>query len=120
MVDKFKVPKELADRVLQLVEMAKNTGQTRKGMNEATKSVERGEAKLVVIAEDVEPPEIVMHLPPLCNEKKVPYVYVPSKMELGRAAGIDVPSAAISIAEVGEGKNLIKDVLKQIKAAKGD
>ena len=54
-----------------------------------------------------------MHLPVLCEEKKIPYVYVQSKMELGRAAGIDVPSAAISLVEVGEGKELLKEVLKK-------
>ena len=116
MVDKSKTPKELADRILQLVEMAKNTGEVRKGLNETTKAVERGKAQLVVIAEDVEPPEIVMHLPALCEEKKIAYVYVPSKMELGRAAGIDVPSAAIAVVEAGDGKNLIKDVLKEMGA----
>ena len=119
MAGKFKIPKELTDRILQLVEVAKNTGRVRRGTHEATKSVERGEAKLVVIAEDVEPPEVVMHLPAICDEKDVPYTYVPSKMELGRSSGIDVPSAAIAIAEVGDGKELIKDVLKQIEAAKG-
>lgn len=117
---KFKISKELADRVLQLVEAAKNTGKVRKGVNETTKAVERGEAQLAVIAEDVEPPEIVMHLPALCEEKKIAYVYVPSKMELGRAAGIDVASAAIAIADPGEGKALIKDVIKEIEAAHGE
>jgi large subunit ribosomal protein L7Ae len=115
MTDESKVSKDVADKVLQLVEMAKNTGQVRKGTNEATKAIERGEAKLVVIAGDVEPPEIVMHIPPLCNEKKIPYVYVPNKMELGRSAGIDVPSAAIAIADVGDGKVLMKEVLKRMK-----
>jgi len=74
MAGQFKVPKEVVDKVLQLVEAAKNGGNVRKGVNETTKSVERGEAQLVVIAEDVEPAEIVMHLPPLCEEKRVPYV----------------------------------------------
>lgn len=119
MADKFKIPKELVDRVMQLAEMAKNGGKVRKGTNETTKAVERGEAQLVVIAEDVEPPEIVMHLPALCEEKKTAYVYVPSKMELGRSVGIDVPCAAIAIAGFDEDKNLIKDVLSQIEAAKG-
>jgi large subunit ribosomal protein L7Ae len=115
MADESKVSKEVADKVLQLIEMAKNTGDVRKGTNEATKAIERGEAKLVVIAGNVEPPEIVMHIPPLCNEKKIPYVYVPNKMELGRAAGIDVPSAAIAIADEGDGKALMKEVLKKVK-----
>jgi len=119
MAGQFKVPKEVVDKVLQLVEAAKNGGNVRKGVNETTKSVERGEAQLVVIAEDVEPAEIVMHLPPLCEEKRVPYVYVPSKMELGRSSGIDVPSAAIAVADAGEGKKALAELVKQIEAAKG-
>jgi len=112
---KFQVPKELSDRILQAIEMAKNTGKVKKGTNESTKAIEKGIAQLVVIAEDVEPEEIVMHLPALCEEKKIPYVYVPSKLELGRSAGIDVPSAAISIVEPGEAKDLLKEILKQIE-----
>lgn len=112
---KYDVPKEVSDKVLQAVEAAKNTGKVRKGTNEATKSIERGDAKLVVIAGDVQPEEVVMHLPPLCNEKKIPYVFVPSKTELGRAAGLDVPTAAIAIADAGNGKDVLKDVVSQIE-----
>lgn len=117
---KFKVSKELSDKILQLIETARNTGNVRRGTNEATKAIERGSAQLVVIAEDVDPPEVVMHIPALCDEKKIPYVYVPSKIELGRASGIDVPSASIAIAEAGEGKNQLKEIIKEIeKEAKG-
>lgn len=103
---KFQVPKDLSDKILQAVEAAKNTGKVRKGVNETTKSIEKGIAQLVVIAEDVEPEEIVMHLPALCEEKKINYVYVPSKVEIGRASGIDVGCAAVSIVEPGEAKDL--------------
>jgi len=115
---KFDVPKELSDKVLQITEIARNAGKVRKGTNEATKSIERSEAQLVVIAGDVEPEEIVMHLPALCEEKKIPYVYVPSKLELGRAAGIDVPCAAIAIGDPGEGKQQLKEIIKSIEALK--
>ncbi|MFH1105932.1 MAG: ribosomal L7Ae/L30e/S12e/Gadd45 family protein, partial [Candidatus Aenigmatarchaeota archaeon] len=60
---KFQVSKDLADKVYEAVEAARNSGKLRRGTNEATKSIERGEAKLVVIAEDVDPAEVVMHLP---------------------------------------------------------
>lgn len=112
---KFEVPKELSDKILQAVETARNTGKIRKGTNESTKALEKGEVKLLVIAGDVEPEEIVMHLPPLCDEKKIPYTYVPSKSELGRAAGLDVPSAAVSVVEAGEGKELLKEVVSQVE-----
>ncbi len=115
---KFSVSKELSDKVLQLVEMAKNSGKIKKGTNETTKAIEKSIAQLVVIAEDVDPEEIVMHLPALCDEKKVPYVFVPSKQDLGRSAGIDKAMAAAAVTEAGEGKNLLKEIVQGLEAAK--
>lgn len=116
---KFETPKELADKALQTLELARNTGKIKKGTNETTKAVEKGIAKLVLIAEDVEPEEIVMHLPPLCEEKGVPYLYVPSKRELGRAAGIDVAAASACIVEPGEAKSSLEGIIKEIEKIKG-
>jgi large subunit ribosomal protein L7Ae len=92
------------EKILQTVEIARNTGKVKIGTNETTKAIERGTAKLVVIAEDVEPKEVIMHLKPLCEEKKIPCVYVKSKQELGRAAGVDVPTASIAVTDTGEAR----------------
>jgi len=102
--------KELIDKVYEAVEVAKATGKLRKGANEVTKAIERGQAKLVVIAKDVTPPEIVMHLPLLCKEKEVPCAEVPSREELGASAGIDIPTTAIAIVQEGEAKDLLKEL----------
>jgi len=115
---KFEVPQELEKRVLQTVEVARNTGKVRKGTNEVTKAIERGNTGLVVIAEDVQPPEIVMHLPILCEEKKIPYVYVKSKEELGRSTGVNVPTASACIVEPGEGKSNLSQIVKKIEEIK--
>jgi len=115
---KFETPKDLNDKILQLIEAAKNNGKLRRGTNETTKAVEKGQVQLVIMAEDVEPEEILMHMPVLCEEKKIPYCYVTSKQELGRASGIDVPSAALGIADAGDGKDLLKEVLKKLQALK--
>ncbi|HEY4823079.1 MAG TPA: 50S ribosomal protein L7Ae [Candidatus Bathyarchaeia archaeon] len=109
---RFQVPKETADKTYQLLQVAKDTGKLRKGTNETTKAIERGIAKLVVIAEDVEPPQVVAHLPILCDERKIPYLYVPSKLELGKSAGLDVGSAAISVVEPGDGAQSLKELTK--------
>jgi len=114
----FSIPKDLVDRVLQAVEIAKNTGKIKKGTNETTKAIERGSAKLVVIAQDVEPKEIVMHLPVLCEEKKCDYVYVPSKEELGRSVGINVATASACITEPGEAKDLVEEIIKKVAQIK--
>lgn len=115
---KFQIPKELSEKVLHVVETARNSGNVRRGTNETTKAVERGKGELVVIAEDVEPKEIVMHLPALCDEKKIPYVYVPSKQDLGRASGIDVATAAVCVVDAGEAKDQIKEIVKKIEEFK--
>ncbi|MEM2901583.1 MAG: 50S ribosomal protein L7Ae [Candidatus Bathyarchaeia archaeon] len=109
---KFNVPKELADKAYQLIQVSRESGKIRKGTNEVTKTVERGVAKLVIIAEDVDPPQIVAHIPLLCEERKIPYLYVPSKMELGRSAGIDVACSSVSIIEEGEAGETLKELVK--------
>ncbi|MEM5777047.1 MAG: 50S ribosomal protein L7Ae [Candidatus Aenigmatarchaeota archaeon] len=108
--------KELINKVFQALELARNTGKIKKGTNEVTKAIERSQAKLVVIAEDVQPKEIIMHLPIICNEKKCPFIYVSSKEELGRAAGINVPTAAACIIESGEAKELINEIIQALKS----
>ncbi|QPG76318.1 RNA binding protein snu13 [Brettanomyces nanus] len=49
------------------------------------------------MAADTEPIEILLHLPLLCEDKNVPYVFVPSKTALGRACGVSRPVIACSI-----------------------
>ena len=110
---KFQVPKELSEKTYDAVEKARDSGKTRKGVNEVTKAIERGAAKLVVMAEDVDPEEVMMHIPVICEEKKIAYSYVPSKSELGKAAGLEVPTSSIAIVEEGEGKKLIEEIAKK-------
>ena len=88
----------------EIIEKARKTGKIDKGVNEVTKAIERGVAKLVVVASDIEPKEIVQHLPILCNEKKIKFVEVDSKQKLGISAGINVSCAAVAVIEAGEAK----------------
>ena len=112
---KFEVPKEVSDKALEALETARDTGKIRKGVNEVTKAVERGVAKLVLIGADVEPPEVVMHLPMLCKEKDITYLYIPQKTDIGLAAGLHVGTASACIVEEGKAKDLIADVIDKIK-----
>lgn len=88
-------------------------------MNEVTKSIERVQAKLVIMAEDVSPPEILFHVPLLCEEKGIPYGYLSTKKELGNAARINVSASAISIENVGTGNDsVVEDVIKKLEEIK--
>ncbi len=97
-------------KTLEAIEVAKATGKIKKGANEVTKALERGTAKLVAIAKDVNPKEIIMHLPLLAKEKGVPCVEVDTKEQLGTAAGVPVGTAAIAIIEPGDAKALVKEL----------
>ena len=99
-------------RILEAVELARNTGKIRKGANEATKAIEKGDAKLVVYAEDVSPKEVIMHLPLLCKEKNVPCVAVSKREDLGAAAGLALATAAVAIVKEGDAKSIIEDIAR--------
>lgn len=106
---------ENIEKTYEAIEIAKGSGKLKKGANEVTKAVEKGKAKLVAIAEDTNPKEIVMHIPLLCEEKKVPCIKVPKKEELGAAAGLPVGTTAVAVIEEGDAKKIIKE----IKPSKG-
>jgi len=99
-------------KVLEIVEIARTSGKIRKGANEATKALEKGQAKLVVYAEDVTPKEIIMHLPLLAKEKNVPCFGVSKKDDLGAAAGLVVSTAAVAVVKEGEAKSAIESLAK--------
>jgi len=115
---RFQASKEMQDLAYELIEKARDSGKIGKGANEATKHVERGQAKLVVMAEDVSPEEILVHMPILCEEKNIPYTYVPSKEELGNAAGLGTSTSAVAIINPGKEKDMIENIVKKIGALK--
>ena len=90
--------------IYETIEKARKSGKIEKGINEVTKAIERGTAKLVVYAKDTSPPEIIQHIPILCKEKKIQCEEADSKEKLGIAAGIKVPCSSIVVIEVGEAK----------------
>ena len=111
----YDVPADLQDDALEALEVARDTGTVKKGTNETTKAVERGNAELVFIAEDVSPEEVVMHLPELAAEKDIPYVFVESQDDVGHAAGLSVGSAAAAITDAGEAVNDVEDIASKIE-----
>ena len=115
---KFEVPEDLANKALEALELARDTGKIRKGTNETTKAVERGIVKLVLIAEDLNPAEIIAHLPALSEEKNTPYIYVKKQVELGAACGLSVGSGSAAILDGGKGKELVEEVVQKVQALK--
>ena len=100
----------MVEQTYGAVEEADQTGKIVTGTNEVTKAIERNEADLVIVAGDVSPEEIVMHLPALCEEREVPYTYVPEKEELGAAAGVNVQAASAAVVTKGQAEDDVEDI----------
>ncbi|MBD3186121.1 50S ribosomal protein L7ae [Candidatus Bathyarchaeota archaeon] len=116
----FETPKEMQNEALELVtEVIKSGGKVRKGANEVTKAIERGQAKIVLIATDVDPPEIVFYLPPLCDEKKIPYIFVDGKQEIGNSLELEkVGSSAAAIVDEGKLKDRVATLVDKASKLK--
>jgi len=111
---KFDVPQEIEEKTVEVISKSEKV---KKGANEVTKAVERGNAKLVVLAKDVQPEEIVAHIPVICEEKGIPYTYVATKEDLGKAIGLEVPTSAVAIVTEGD-SNALKELVEKINALK--
>ena len=109
---KIEASKDVQEKVYEAIEVAKTTGKLAKGSNEVTKVIEKGKAKLVAIAKDVNPPEIVMHIPLLCDEKGLKCYEVATKEELGAAAGLELGTSAVAVITEGEAKKLVESLAK--------
>ena len=111
----FDVPADLEDDAIEALEVARDTGSVKKGTNETTKAIERGNARLVFVAEDVSPEEVVMHIPELAVEKDIPYIFVGTQDDIGHAAGLEVGSAAAAIVDAGEADGDVDDIASKVE-----
>ncbi|WP_121822579.1 50S ribosomal protein L7Ae [Halostella salina] len=111
----FDVPADLQDDAIEALEVARDTGTVKKGTNETTKAVERGNADLIYVAEDVQPEEIVMHLPELADEKGIPYVFIDNQDDVGHAAGLEVGSAAAAVVDAGDAGDDVEDIAEKVE-----
>jgi len=109
---------DLSTTILNVVQQAANYKQLKKGANEATKTLNRGTAEIIILAADTEPLEILLHLPLVCEDKNVPYVFVKSRTALGRACGVNrsVIACSITAKEGSQLNSQIQDLKDQVEA----
>ena len=115
---KFETPEDLEDAIFDLVKESKEA--VCRGSNEVTKAAERGVAKLIVMAEDVNPPELLAHIPMICEEKQIPFGYVRHQEYLGKESGLPegVKTASIALLEIPKAaQEKYDNVISKIKDA---
>lgn len=97
--------------IYEILKRVKETGTIAKGILETTRAVEKGTAKLVIIAKDVKPKNLISHLPSLCRYKNIPFVWISSKEKLGQIIGLEIPSTTCAIVNEGEAKDLLEKLI---------
>lgn len=110
----LEVPEELVPQIIEMLSVAKDGGKIKKGVNETTKAIERKSAQFVVVAADVTPEEVVIHIPMLCKEHSIPYAFVPTKKDLGAAIGIEVGTSAVAVENAGSATERLQDIIKKL------
>ncbi|KAK7678184.1 hypothetical protein QCA50_018863 [Cerrena zonata] len=94
-------PKKLNKKVLKTVKKASKAKHVKRGVKEVVKALRKGEKGLVIIAGDISPPDVVSHLPVLCEDSSVPYVFIPSKEDLGSAGATKRPTSCVFVVPGG-------------------
>ena len=89
--------KKSTKKVHKLVKKATQAKSVRRGVKEVVKAMRKGETGFLVIAGDISPIDVVTHLPMMCEDRSMPYFYVPSKHDLGAAACTKRPTSCILV-----------------------
>ena len=112
-------PRKTNKKVHKLVKKASQAKCVKRGVKEVVKALRKGEKGFCVIAGDISPIDVVTHLPIMCEDRQVPYFYVPSKQKLGAAACTKRPTSCILVTP-GSGfaeQALFDKISKEAKAA---
>ena len=112
----FETPKDIQEQVYELVKAIGKDGRGRikKGANEVTKAAERGVATMIVMAENVNPGELLAHVPMICKEKGIPFIYVEDQGYLADSAGMTAGTRTATVAVLEVGKEA-QDIFNEVK-----
>jgi H/ACA ribonucleoprotein complex subunit 2 len=89
--------KKTTKKLHKLVKKASQAKFVRRGVKEVVKALRKGSKGFCIIAGDISPIDVVVHLPVMCEDRRIPYFYVPSKLDLGAAASTKRPTSCILV-----------------------
>jgi H/ACA ribonucleoprotein complex subunit 2 len=81
----------------KLVRKASQAKFVKRGVKEVVKALRKGEKGFCIIAGDISPVDVITHLPIMCEDRGIPYLYVPSKHDLGAAATTKRPTSCVLV-----------------------
>ena len=107
--------KKLTKRLYKSVKKARKCKNLRRGVKEVVKFIRKGEKGFVIIAGDISPIDVVSHIPVYCEDRDIPYVYVPSRHDLGKASLTKRPASVVLVKNHDDYKSTFEKCFKEIK-----
>ena len=108
--------KKLTKRLYKAVKKAQKAKRLKRGVREVVKGLRKNEKGVVILAGDVSPIDVISHIPVFCEEKGVPYCYVPSRKDLGAAALTKRPTSVVIVQQNEEYKKLYDECYSAVDA----
>ena len=108
--------KKLSKRLMKVIKKAQKVKRLRRGVKEVVKALRKNQKGIVVLAGDVSPIDVISHIPVFCEDKHVPYCYVPSRRELGTAGGTKRPTSVILVESGKDYEDLYKQCHTDVDA----
>ncbi|XP_004416473.1 PREDICTED: H/ACA ribonucleoprotein complex subunit 2 isoform X1 [Odobenus rosmarus divergens] len=108
--------RRLTRKLYKCIKKAVKQKQIRRGVKEVQKFINKGEKGIMVLAGDTLPIEVYCHLPVMCEDRNLPYVYIPSKTDLGAAAGSKRPTCVIMVKPHEEYQEAYDECLEEVQA----
>lgn len=110
--------KKSTKKAHKLVKKAAAAKHIRRGVKEVVKGLRKGEKGIAILAGDIYPIDVISHLPVLLEENNIPYIFVPSKFDLGAAASTKRPTSCVLIRTPKkdfDGQDLFDAISKEAK-----
>eukprot|EP00339_Tiarina_fusa_P028377 CAMPEP_0117047848 /NCGR_PEP_ID=MMETSP0472-20121206/33051_1 /TAXON_ID=693140 ORGANISM="Tiarina fusus, Strain LIS" /NCGR_SAMPLE_ID=MMETSP0472 /ASSEMBLY_ACC=CAM_ASM_000603 /LENGTH=130 /DNA_ID=CAMNT_0004760673 /DNA_START=9 /DNA_END=401 /DNA_ORIENTATION=+ len=111
---------KLVKRLLKLVKTASKEKQVRRGVKEVVKALKKSEKGLCIIAGDISPIDVISHIPVMCEDRNITYVYVPSKEALGTAGQTKRPTSVMLVKKSESYSDKYSECAKKAKALEAD
>jgi len=107
--------KKLTKKIYKLIKKgSKHKTLVRNGLKDVQSRIRKGEKGIVIFAGDVTPIEVMCHMPAVCEEKGLPYVYTPSRQDLGSAMGVNRGCLMVMVREHDDYKDLYDELNQEI------
>lgn len=105
---------KLTKKLFKVVKQAMEKKKLHRGLKNVEKAIRKGGTGLCILAGDVTPIDIYCHIPIVCEDRNIPYCFVPSKRNIAASIGAKRPCIIAMVIEDQDYKELFDKCVKKV------